>query len=86
MEFNPYKNIICSISKNVILLTNIKNLKKSKRFPNFQYYKSEKAYGVLPNINHSKYQKIFYYIKFKKNFKKLLEFSLKIFPFKFKVN
>jgi hypothetical protein len=54
MEFNPHKNIVCSISKNAILLTNIKNLKKSKRFPIFQYYKSEKPYGVLPNLNHSK--------------------------------
>jgi hypothetical protein len=74
MDFNPHKNIICSISKNAILLTNIKNLKKSKRIPNFQYFKSEKPYGIMPNLNHCKliYFKFFQFFQFLRFHKKQL--------------
>ncbi len=54
MEFNPYTGIISSISKNYIVLIKITDLKVQKKFPNFQYHKSEKAYGVIPNLNQSK--------------------------------
>jgi hypothetical protein len=55
LDFNPVTNILSSISKNAIYLVEIKNLKNSKRIPNFQYFKSEKACGIVANLNNSKY-------------------------------
>lgn len=55
MDYNPYTNILATISKNSIYLVDIKNPKNNKRIPNFQYYKSEKPYGILTNQNNSTY-------------------------------
>ena len=54
MDFNPVTNILSTISKNAIYLVDIKNIGNNKKFPNFQYYKSEKAYGIFSNLNNSK--------------------------------
>jgi hypothetical protein len=53
MDYNPYTNILTTISKNTIYLVDVKNPKVNRKFPNFQYVKSEKPYGIMSNINNS---------------------------------
>lgn len=49
MDYCPETDMICSISKNVIYLVKLKDVKISKKFKNFEFFGSNKPYGIVCN-------------------------------------
>ena len=55
IDYNPNTNQFVTVSKNFILIFDLKDPNKFLKLPNFHYVKPAKAEGFTSNLNGSKY-------------------------------